>query len=208
VNFSVSLVILACWAIVGSAVMGQAQNIECLRDVPFTATRIYASPGVTTTGKIARASNGSWFIEQFNAKGIPQYITIKDVPLQRMITLFVRPKQYAISVMNPINFKTYSAQEWLDVLHGSHNKSPGPSELGAKVEAGTTLFGYSLTFNNQITESWEAADLGTTYSYRTTSLQGEPQMNFTLTNIRREEPDPTLFEIPDGYVTAKIINSR
>ncbi len=207
-NFFAPLVILASWATVGSAVIGQAQNIQCLSDVPFTATGIYASPGVTTTEKIARASNGSWFIEQFNATGIPQNITIKDVPHQRMITLFVGPKQYAVSVMNPINFKTYSAQEWLDVLRGSHDKSPGHSELGTKVEAGTTLFGYSLTFNNQITERWEAADLGTTYSYRITSLQGEPQMNFTLSDIRREEPDPTLFEIPDGYTAAKIVNSR
>jgi hypothetical protein len=187
--------------------VGQAQNVECLRDVPFTATRIYALPGVTTTEKIARSSNGSWFVEQFNAKGIPQNITIKDVPHQRMVTLFVGPKVYAIPAMNPISFKTYSAQEWLDILRGSHDKSPGHSELGTKVESGTMLFGYSLIFNNQITERWEAADLGTTYSYRTTSLLGEPQMNFTLTNIRREEPDPTLFEIPDGYVAAKIVNS-
>jgi hypothetical protein len=195
--------------ILSFAAGGYAQNIESLRDVPFIATRTYTSQGNVKVQNIARASNGSTYIEEFSSRGTPEYITIKDVPHQRMVTLFIRQKQYATQVMDPSSFfQTFSVQEWFDLLRGPHSKSPGYSDLGTRSEAGMTLYGSRTIFQDLSTESWESADLGTTYRYRVTSLEGDVRMDFTLGDIRHEEPNAALFEIPEGYLPAKLPQRR
>jgi hypothetical protein len=97
--------------VLSSAVGSYAQNIESLRNVPFIATRIYTSQGNVRVEKSARASNGSTYVE-YSPRGTPEYITIKDVPNQRYLTLFIRQKQYDIQVMDPSSFfRTFTVLE-------------------------------------------------------------------------------------------------
>ncbi len=67
------------------AATGHTQILEHLKDAPFSASRISSGPA----GKelIGRASDGSTYVEQFDSKGNPEYITIEDVPNQRMVYL-------------------------------------------------------------------------------------------------------------------------
>jgi hypothetical protein len=71
-----------------------------------------------------------------------------------------------------------------------------------------TLYGSRTIFQDLTTERWDSADLGITYRQRVTTLQGDVRMGFTLRDIRLEEPDATLFEIPEGYVPAKITRAK
>lgn len=188
----------------GLAATARAQQIECLRDVPFTATRTYASPTGSYTETIARSSNGSTYVEQHDQHGKTVTITIRDIPGQRVVTLFVTLHQYAIMAhMDPANFKTYSVQEWLQILRG-RSFTRGQTDLGTKTEDGMTLFGMSLYLNNLTSERWDAAELGTTYRYDMMSPEG--LRTFRLSDIRLGEPSSLLFEIAAGYGPATVVD--
>jgi hypothetical protein len=49
-----------------------------------------------------------------------------------------------------------------------------------------------------ISEKWASDDLATTLLEIRTDLKGGHACENRLTNIKREEPDPSLFEVPSG----------
>jgi hypothetical protein len=74
--------------------------------------------------------------------------------------------------------------------------------LGSKQENGMTLFGERAEFTlengeKRTTEKWES-DLGFDMS-RITDWHGRTRV-WTVTDVERVEPDPTLFEIPKEYL--------
>jgi hypothetical protein len=198
--FSIS----AAFIILASGVCGHGQNIIRLRDAPFTATQVFASKDSQNINKVARASNGSIYMESFDSQGSPEWVTIEDVPHQRLIRLQVKHKVFVITTRSPANTETYSVKQWMEIMNGPHSQSSGQSDLGTRAESGMTLYGNRLVFQGDVTERWESAELGATYKYTTTDDQGV-KVDFTLSNIQQMEPDPALFEIPPGYAPAKVV---
>ncbi|HXN98110.1 MAG TPA: hypothetical protein VN881_03500 [Candidatus Acidoferrales bacterium] len=84
-------------------------------------------------------------------------------------------------------------------------------DLGSKDVEGVPTHGYTITilgtqddgeWNGRVryvTESWISDDLEEIILQTITNVRGKVQTTISLTDIKREEPDPSLFEIPPGY---------
>ena len=182
-----------------------SQNNEFLRDAPFTATRRYVEPnGAVRIQKIARRSDGSTYLLDFDSKGVPVYVQIRDVPNRRDVLLVLTHGLYVITPWTVGENPTSSLDEFRARSRGPHSTSVGQTDLGPKVESGMTLYGQTMEYPpiGKI-ERWEAAELGTTYSI-TTNLKDGTQRKMTLVDIQRGEPDQRLFEIPKDYKPANV----
>jgi hypothetical protein len=84
-------------------------------------------------------------------------------------------------------------------------------DLGLKDIEGVLTHGYRITilgtqddgeWNGRVrhvTESWISDDLEEIILQNITNVKTKVQTTISLTEIKREEPDPSLFEIPPGY---------
>jgi hypothetical protein len=92
-------------------------------------------------------------------------------------------------------------------------------ELGKQVIEGVEAEGTRVTFTipageigneqpiNVVTESWYSAELQVTVMRKHTDPRNG-EMTYRLTNIRRAEPDRSLFEVPADYTVKEIIPSK
>jgi hypothetical protein len=187
-------------------------------DAPFTATWSTTNNGktITKTGIMARASNGSVYLS-FAAAGRTYRIEIQDVPNNRSITLYSSPPNYMyhLSPFPGGHFRPTSVQkngEMLAELQESYLQRPNRAKpdgqsvetsLGVKQQDGMTLFGHrseftSNTGNKRTEELWNS-DLGIVLSLKTIWSSEGNESETTVTDIRRQEPDPKLFQIPEEY---------
>jgi hypothetical protein len=184
-----------------SAVSSFGQDVNRIKDLPFTATRTYVVEGVTSTYKIARASNGSTYVEQFFPAKLGKYIIIEDVPHRTSFFYRTDMKTYYVFDLQPGNFKTftvqnlYQSQEQIQQrVRETHLGEP----LGNKNILGLTIYGVRVPGNNGPSETWVSPGLGTIYSSKVPLNRGQV-LEFTIGDIRYEEPDPHIFEIPAEY---------
>lgn len=72
-----------------------------------------------------------------------------------------------------------------------------------------TLYGARTTFekHDETVEQWEIAELGVMYSSKTTTAEGLFS-EYKLGAVRREEPEPKLFDIPERYVRDDSVQRR
>jgi hypothetical protein len=187
-------------------------------DAPFTATWSTTNNGktITKTGIMARASNGSVYLS-FASEGRAYRIEIQDVPNNRSITLYPSPPNYTYHLL-PFpggHFRPISVQkngEMLAELQESYLQRPNrarpdgqavETSLGVKQQDGMTLFGHRSEFTsntgNKRTEELWSSDLGIVVSLKTVWPSEGKDSETTVTDIRRREPDPKLFQIPEEY---------
>jgi hypothetical protein len=172
------------------------------------------------TAQLARDKNGSTY-EVVSENGHTTSIWIVDVLKNRKIEILPRDSTYHYIPIGKL--PTYSMEWMFKMLQAEqqylidHPDSPGPdlprwhlTALGCRQENGFNLCGVrneptSSTGETAIFETWKS-DLGLIMSLTqkchlarpVNDVQAVTFLN-VLTDLRREEPDPQLFEIPAGY---------
>jgi len=194
-------------------------QIVSVTNAPFTAAEKSTEDGGLTysTAQLARASNGSTYAASKAKDGHVMRIYIEDVPNNRRIQLFPSPPSYTYSLepapkggwrTDSIDSYRERLQRFQDsiVQDPDRDKPTGGHThrvaLGVKQEDGIALFGERreltlATGEKRTTERWES-DLGLTMS-RIASRPGKTYV-WTVTDLKRVEPDPALFEIPAEYL--------
>lgn len=184
----------------------------------------------TITTKEARDSSGRFYRETVMSGGsgggngsARTMYTVFD-PVNHVLTSWSSDNQQAIVTHLP-NFAGHGARhgQWQERAASQSGESPsfhrhGPApvveQLGSKTLDGVDVTGTrtTVTFpagsfgNNQpvtvTRERWVSQDLGITVS-ETDNDPRSGTRTTTLTNIERTEPDPTLFQVPQGYTTVE-----
>jgi hypothetical protein len=177
---------------------------------------------------MARDKNGSTY-EAWIKDGHPTAIWIADVLKNRKIEVRPQDSTYRyIPILEPAGkLPTYSVEETFKMLQHqqegfiNHPDHPAPNlprwhftALGCRQENGFNLCGVrdettSNTGENQIRDTWRS-DLGLTMSITEKADHLVPTVSGieaitrieVVTDLRRVEPDPKLFEIPAGYTLA------
>jgi hypothetical protein len=189
--------------------------------VPFTATWQQSIwdhgklTSQTTLQRVARASDGSTYCATLTPDGTPTKVDIDDLPNNRMITLYPQNHTYKLSTPQVGKFHTFSLEEVAKILEQLQEENAQGSErpplrltsLGVKQEDGMTLYGQkteSHVGDNVITEEWWiSSDLFVKARLKQTQSTEEHVYFSVIRDVRRVEPDSTLFEIPKGYTGIK-----
>jgi hypothetical protein len=189
-----------------------------IKGVPFTATWQQSIwdhgklTSQTTPWRVARASDGSTYSAALTQE--PPEVDIDDLPNNRMITLFPRNHTYRLSTPQNGKFHPLSLEEATKMLEqrqerdaqGIELPSLRMTSLGVKQEDGMTLYGQETEWHigrQMISEEWISSDLGVKARLKGTSPTEERVSLTVLRDVRRVEPDSTLFQIPEGYTEIK-----
>jgi hypothetical protein len=192
-------------------------------------SRLTGQEQLANTGKPAplvgswpRASNGCTYMSfsdtNYPGPGGIFDVEINDLPNSRHI--FLHPglsnhNTYGVMVPPDGHFRTFSLQKnaaMLQQLQSSILQKPDRTRpdgqvhltpLGTKQQDGITLFGQKseVTSNSgdKRTEEMWHSDLGIVVISKTVWSSEDKESVVTVTDIHRTEPDPKLFEIPEGY---------
>jgi hypothetical protein len=188
--------------------------------VPFTATWQQSIwdhgklTSQTTLLRVARASDGSTYCARLTPEGTPYEVDIDDLPNNRMITLYPPNHTYKLSTPQGGKFHTLSLEEVAKMLEwrqeyfaqGVERPPFRLTSLGVKQEDGMTLYGQKTELHIGdivITEDWISSDLGVKARLKQTQQTQEHVYFNVIRDVRRVEPDSTLFEIPKGYTGIK-----
>jgi hypothetical protein len=222
IRFPIILLVLVLCGVFRELAVGQnAQNII---DAPFTATETFNEAGQTPViMRIARASDGSTYRGSYGHDGNFGQVFIEDVPNHRRIEYPVPPPNIRDHTyrLTPQSFSTESIEKYRERLRRSQQHfADDPDDvkagrqyhhipLGEKAGDGMMLFGVRAeeTFadgTKRISEHWDS-DWGITMSRTSTGPQEGKQMAWVVTDIRREEPDPSLFQIPKEYFSDPLL---
>jgi hypothetical protein len=211
--FATALVLLG----LGSRLPAQILHIT---NAPFTASLSFTRDGGRTysTEQLARASDGSTYVASRSSDGRAIRITIDDVPNNREIVLMPSPPSYTYRLVPPPggSFRTDTIENYRQQLQQCQksfvqladiDKQSGSQHavsLGVRQQEGMTLFGRrddltSATGEKSSTERWDS-DLGLALSIKRTVAATGKVSSWSVTELYRIEPDPTLFEIPADYL--------
>lgn len=194
-------------------------------------TRIVSIEGnsFTTSGTVARSSNGSTYEEFPDRKtGEIDLIHIDDIPGQRSIALDVKRKLYYIQPMPFSKIGNIASKEdlqknieSLNTLKPAHTSENGveteETYLGFRTQDGFLEFGRhtvyehlpsSWALSQKVWEDWSIPSLMITVEKTGFDDNNQPVNITRLSNIQTKEPDPHLFEIPPGYSPAPIRPSK
>ena len=170
---------------------------------------------------MARASDGSTYMSFsdnfFPGPGHVFRIEIDDQKNNRHLTLHPGFSTSTYSTRTPANghsrlFSIQQSAEMLTQIQDSYAqrpdrpKSDGQSHitaLGTRNQDGMTLFGHkseftSTTGEKRIEEIWDS-EFGIVVASKITWPTEDKEAITTVSDIHRIEPDPTLFQIPEGY---------
>jgi hypothetical protein len=198
-----------------------AQQVVALTDAPFSATlSVIDNEGRTyPMQKFARAGNGSTYVASYAKDGHPTRVTIEDVPNSRIIEFTPQPPSYTYTLRPALKneCRTYSVDRYREIFQRAQQDfidrpdrdKPGGSHhhevpLGVRQEDGLTLVGHrnEATLQNgkkHAVEMW-MSDLGLAIDIKGNGPAPEGIRAWTVTDFKRVEPDPTLFEIPAEYL--------
>jgi len=198
-----------------SAPSARSQGVITLTGAPFSATWTETTDTagiVTTTRRVAaRSSDGSVYFAT-NQNGVAVLIEIDDVPHEKKIQIWPQMKQYTEMAPAPrgkwltrTTAEQHAIMEYWNAAYSrqSLDQKKDSIPLGAKVVDGMTIYGshYVRTKDNVRTmegETWNS-DLGFTYSSRSEIFREKKIATLTLTEMKRAEPDASLFIVPSGY---------
>jgi len=228
---TIPLVLLLCATFVKSA---SAQIIANVVGAPLTATvtlhnaREGEAPSQTTR-RIARASDGSTYSASYGPDGTLGRVEIDDVPTNRRITFFVPPPNdfshtYMLRTPPHGKFRLWSTEEirqqvrcqqdaWTE--EPDRQKENGRVHdivLGERSSDGMTLFGFrsEKTYDDgskKMSEHWWS-DLGIMISDTNVGPGEGRESSYVVTNLKREEPDPSLFQIPNEYLFDPLLDAN
>jgi len=198
-----------------------AQSTAHILDAPFTAT-VTSNPAGQAPIKrmrIARGSNGSTYCGPYELDGKYSAVTIEDVPNHRRIQYRVGPQEFRDHTyqLTVENFSTESLEEYrarLGCCIPGKDKVKGGrlyhyTPVGEKTDDGLILFGRRVeeTLDNgtkRVSEYW-GSDLGVEISRTVDGPQPRRHESWVVTDIRREEPDPSLFQVPKEYLSDPLL---
>jgi hypothetical protein len=227
------LLTLAAVAAFRQSSSAQRCHIVNVVGAPFTAdvTNTYSKAGKTrvTTTHVARASNGSVYCAGYDSEGKLTGVEFDDVPGNRRTVLFVprfpTDHNHTYSLLTPEDgFSTPSIEDVRQKLRRNQQryaKDPDRENdlyhshsipLGEKSVDGMILFGLRVETTDEdgekhAYETWES-DLGLTMSYSILRPGELEETHSVLTNLRREEPDPSLFQIPKEYLSDPLLEAK
>lgn len=198
-----------------------AQSTANLLDAPFTATLTFDKVGQATIKmRIARASNGSTYRGPYERDGKRGHVIIEDVPNHRRIEYPVPTPEFRDHTyrLTATNFFTESIEEHRlrgnkCVISDKDKVKAGRlyhyTSLGEKNEDGMILFGRRVeeTFEDgtkRVSEYWDS-DLGIQVSRTVDGPQPDSHESWAASDIRREEPDPSLFQVPKEYLSDPLL---
>jgi len=206
--------------LVGTAALGaKAQGVRMVKGAPFTAkwtttTEIEAHAEVTeevTESVVARSTDGSIY-QAFYKNGNLDRVEIRNVSRERRLVLYPKTKQYVVDPSDLTWSMPTVAQMYksLEKTAGDYRRNYPLSHvnkvatsLGMKNVDGMTVFGHHYVRDGARAmegDEWES-ELGFIYSGRYELYGGRRTVTVTLTELKREEPDPSLFKVPKGYST-------
>ena len=205
-----------------------------VKGAPFQATLVKTSirsgQQITTSGIVARNSNGSTYWEVAGAHpGLDSIIIIQDVPNHRTIALYQKGNSYSIGPLDatiPISdapslqvVKQRIAQ--CEKKQTYHNSGDGydtsASYLGSRMQDGFVECGERVVHHQtpptsqlaaKIWENWTIPALDLSAEYIGYDNNNQPVETQKLKDIHAAEPDSTLFEIPPGYTPQPPVPSR
>jgi hypothetical protein len=197
------------------ALNSRAQAVMNLTGEPFSATWTMTteSAGIVTTTKVvaARSSDGSVYCATYKG-GIIDWIEIDDVPHEKRIEIHPQTKQYTESVPRPQGkWITRTSEQQHAVLESwnkpytreAPNQRKDSTPIGVKIIDGMTIFGSHYVRTRDDVRTMDGvtwlSDLGFIYSSRSESLTDKKITSLGLTEIKRGEPDASLFIVPSDY---------
>jgi hypothetical protein len=203
-----------------------AQMTAHVLDAPFTATVTSNGVGQTPVKmmRIARASNGSTYRGPYERDGRYSMVFIEDVPNHRRIEYQVGPQEFRNHTyrLTTDNFFTESLEEHRARLRRNgcgddNDKVKGGrlyhyTPLGEKSDDGMILFGRRVeeTFDDgtkRVNEYWDS-DLGIQVSRTEDGPKPGRHGSWVVIDIRREEPDPSLFQVPKEYLSDPLLEAN
>jgi hypothetical protein len=196
------------------ALSARAQAVMTLTGAPFSATwnMTTDTAGSVTTTKtvVARSGDGSVYRAIYK-DGNLDLIEIDDVPHAKLIEIRPQMKQYTETAAPRGKWVTRTTEQQHAILEHwnivysrqATNQEKDATPLGVKVIDGLTIYGHHFvrTRDNVRTmegDTWQS-DLGFNYSERYEVLSEKKIMTSTLTEMKRGEPDASLFIVPSGY---------
>jgi len=218
------LLVTAAICLGASGLKAQMMQIPTLRGAPFQAVNsviITDSRGQhLATQKVARDGNGSVYQEQhqLDTDELVQ-IYILDVPGKRSIRLNPIKKYYIIQDLPSLMAKEPALGGAAEKIKQAQDAKPTHQEinglaidiqpLGKRDIEGLTVLGELETrhrigpegapFDASI-ERWTSPDLQIALRMRTHDAVGKTDVVDSVSQIRRGEPNPSLFVIPADYV--------
>jgi hypothetical protein len=210
--------------------LGPVVPLQNVKGAPFQATLVKTSirsgQQITTSGTVARNSNGSTYWEVAGIHpGLDSIVIILDVPNHRTITLYQKTNFYSIGPLDatiPISdapslqvVKQRIAQ--CEKKQTYHNLGEGydssDTNLGSRMQDGFVECGERVVYHQipptsrlaaKIWENWTIPALDLSVEYIGYDNNNQPVMTQKLTDIHVGEPDSTLFEIPPGYIPSPL----
>jgi hypothetical protein len=195
----------------------KAQAVVELTGAPFSGTWTITTEtagSVTTTRTVAaRASDGSVYTAYYE-DGSPNIIQIYDVPHEKRIEIRPRTMQYTVQDAPNGRWITRTVEQQHAVLECGNiafrREAPGQSKdstsLGSKVIDGMTIYGHHFVRTRDDVRTMEGdtwtSDLGFNYSEHDEFFDTKKVRTTTLTEMKRGEPDASLFTVPSGYTQA------
>ena len=218
---AIFLALILCGALQSPAL---AQSTSHVLDAPFTAIVTFNKVGQAPVKlmRIARASNGSVYRGPYKRDGKYSTVSIDDVPNHRQIEYRVSPREFRDHSyrMTADNFFTESVEQHrarLGCCIPDKDKIKGGrlyhyTPLGEKPDNGMTLFGRRVEETladgtKRFSEYWDS-DLGIEVSRTVDGPQPGRHESWIVTEIRREEPDPSLFQVPKEYLSDPLLEVR
>lgn len=228
---------LAAVAAFSQSSSAQRCHIANVVGAPFTATMTNTYSKVpnayVATSHIARKSNGSVYCATYDGAGKLLSVEFDDVPANRRTVLYVprfpNDHNHTYSLLTPEDgFSTPSIEDMREKLrrkqqiYAEHSDSEHDNRhwhlipLGERSVDGMILFGLRFEIRHEDgekgggSETWES-DLGLTMSYSALSpgdVEETHVIHSALTNLRREEPDPSLFQIPKEYLSDPLLEAK
>ena len=207
--------VLFC-SLAGGLSAAHAQAVGNITDAPFSAlwvTKTATATGIDFTAiDVARSKDGSVYRAQ-RKDGRLQWIEIVDVPNERRISSSLVRNSCEVTppsgrpqwvVRTVVQQRAVLKRMQANLEKGFDRRSPEVSKhetaLGTKVQDGMEIFGhhYLETRNKDGSvvsegDTWQT-DLGFVVSQ--TWTDHERTSTSVMEDIRREEPDPKLFQLP------------
>jgi hypothetical protein len=184
-----------------------------ITESPFVATRIVTSTDVkgehVTFGTIARRSDGSVYFEMKSVDG-KGTVVIYDMRQHRGIQLYPEAHVYTFFSfdLKPQTLPPGYVQSFLSSVEAPGSKrTSGDSEIttiGVREMEGLQTVGYlQTTAQGRSFEHWYSPTLGFNVVSKGYQPADGVKLETHIQQIQLREPDPKLFEIPDGYVHDK-----